>query len=163
MANDTTGKSGDLEVEFVPDGAGKGFIGSKADEPANDTRRGARQAVREEAGKLSSQAGDKVRAFADDGKTRATGALDGIAKMIEDAAGTIDEKVGDQYGGYARQASSAVSGFADNLRGKDVDDLVADAREFVRKSPGVAIGLAAIAGFALARVLRAGADANRKA
>lgn len=161
MANDTSGKPGDLEVEFVPDGANERFIGSKADEP-NDNRRGARQAVRDEAGKLSGQAGDKLRAFADDGKTRATGALDGIAKMIEDAAGTIDEKVGDQYGGYARQASSAVTGFADNLRGKEVDDLVADAREFVRKSPGVAIGLAAVAGFALARVLRAGADANRK-
>lgn len=155
MANDTSTTAGDLDVEFVPEKPAEGgFVGSRANDDKAARFEGARQAVRDEAGK----AGDKLRALADDGKARATGALDGLADMIKDAAGTIDEKVGAQYGGYARQASGAVADFSEKLRGKDVDDLMSDAREFVRKSPGVAIGVAAAVGFVLARVLRSGAD-----
>ena len=41
---------------------------------------------------------------------------------------------------------------------QDVDDLFDDTRDFVRKSPGVAIGIAAVAGFALMRVIKTGLD-----
>ncbi|WP_326524459.1 hypothetical protein [Sphingomonas sp.] len=163
MANDTH-KAGDLDVEFTPEtGADERFIGAGADgdSATGEKLRGARQLVKDEAGKLGGQAGDRIRAFADDGKSRATGILDELAKSIGDAAGTIDEKVGEQFGGYARSASTSVSSFADTLRNKDVDDLLEDARAFVRKSPGVAIGAAAALGFVLARVLRSGVDANR--
>lgn len=165
MANENMNR-GELDVEFTPEGqTNERFIGAGAtdEDTAAVKRRGATQAVKDEAGKLTGQAGDRLRAFADDGKARATGALDELARAIDDAAGTIDEKVGDQFGGYARSASGAVTNFADTLRNKDVDDLLEDAREFVRKSPGVAIGAAAAVGFVLARVLRAGVDANRNA
>ncbi len=162
MANENA-TTGGLDVEFTPETGGEErFIGSKADIEASKLS-GARQLLKEEAGKYGNQAGDKLRAFADDGKARATGVLDELAKTIEGAAGTIDEKVGAQFGGYARTASTAVSDFSQKLAGKDVDDLVADAREFVKKSPGIAIGAAAAIGFVLARVLRSGVDANRNA
>ncbi len=122
-----------------------------------------REVVKHEAEKLTGQASDKVRAFAEDGKARASGMLDEIAQTIEDAAKTIDEKVGVQFGGYARSASTAVSDFSRTLADKDVDDLVDDAREFVKKSPGIAIGAAAAIGFVLARVIQSGVDANRRA
>ena len=160
MANDTI-SGGTLDTQCTPDQDASGrFIGATAD---SDGKRSTRQAVTAEAGKLGGQAGDKLRAFADDGKTKASGALDDVAKMISDAAGTIDEKVGVQFGGYARSASTAVADFSEKLRGKDVDDLVAEARDFVKKSPGIAIGAAAAVGFVLARVLRSGVDANRDA
>ncbi len=172
MANDnatigantgSTGISHNTELT-TGTGAEDRFIGANADDPTgSDQRRGARQLVKDEATKYSGQAGDKLRAFADDGKARATGVLDELAKTIEDAAGTIDEKVGVQFGGYARTASTAVSDFSRTLADKDVDDLVDDAREFVKKSPGIAIGAAAAIGFVLARVLRSGVDANRSA
>ena len=53
---------------------------------------------------------------------------------------------------------SAVAGFADKLRDKNVDDLIDDTRDFVRKSPGIAIGIAAVAGFALVRLIKTGLD-----
>lgn len=149
----------DVNIEFVPDGVKDGGADMNGGE---EPRRGARETVRAGADRLSGQAGDKLRAFADDGKSRATGALDEVAKLIGDAAGTIDEKVGGQFGGYARNASTAVSDFAESLRGRDIDELAAEAREFVRKSPAVAIGGAAAIGFLLARVLRSGVD-NRGA
>lgn len=110
---------------------------------------------------LGTQATDQIRTLADTGKTKATGALGEFAKMLDDAAVQVDEKLGSQFGGYARQASDAVQSFADGLDGKDIDDVVDDVRVFVQKSPAVAIGAAAALGFVVARVLRAGVDANR--
>ncbi|MFD1787203.1 hypothetical protein ACFSC3_06440 [Sphingomonas floccifaciens] len=165
MANDT-GTPGNLDVEFTPEPAlQQRFDDANAEQgtATTDKLRGATQLVKDEAGKLTGQAGDRLRAFADDGKSRATGALDELAKTIEDAAATIDDKVGPQFGGYARSASGAVVNFADTLRDKDIDDLLDDAREFVRKSPGVAIGAAAAVGFVLARLVQSGIDANREA
>ena len=92
------------------------------------------------------------------GKDRATGALDNVARLIGDAAGTVDERVGAQYGDYTRKAAEAVASFASTLKGKDVDDLVKDAGDFVKKSPAVAIGAAAAVGFVLARLIKAGSD-----
>ncbi len=105
---------------------------------------------------LRSQATDKARSYALDGKNRATSALDELAGMVDDAARQIDDKLGPQYGQYARQAAGAVTGFADTLRDKDVDDLFDDARSVIRKSPAVAIGVAAAVGFALVRLVKAG-------
>ena len=48
--------------------------------------------------------------------------------------------------------------FADTLRRKDVDDLYEDARAIVRKSPVVAIGVAAAVGFALVRLVKSGVE-----
>ena len=105
---------------------------------------------------LRSQATDKARSYALDGKNRATNALDELAGMVDDAARQIDDQLGPQYGQYARQAAGAVTGFADTLRDKDVDDLFDDARDAIRKSPAVAIGVAAAVGFALVRLVKAG-------
>ena len=41
---------------------------------------------------------------------------------------------------------------------KQVDDILEDTRQFIRKSPGVAIGAAAAIGFVLARLVRSGRD-----
>lgn len=121
-------------------------------------KRSFQDTLKDEAGKLGTQAADKARGFAEEGKDRASGALDDFAKMMSDAATTVDEKLGDQYGHYARSAAGAVSGFAESLRNKDVDDLVVDAREFVKKSPVMAIGAAAALGFVLARIIKSGID-----
>ena len=66
----------------------------------------------------------------------------------------IDEKVGEQYGDYARKASRSLQEASAKLEAKSVDEIGEDAREFVRKSPGTALGIAAIAGFIIARLFR---------
>lgn len=121
----------------------------------------ARQAIRDNAGRVGQQATEKVRAFAEQGKDRAGGALDQLSQMLTDAAGQVDDKLGAQYGQYARQAATSVQGFSDQVRNKDLDELLEDARGFVRKSPAVAIGAAAAVGFVLARLIQAGVDDQR--
>lgn len=126
----------------------------------SDTAGGAKQTLKDEASKLTAKATEKARGLADEGKLRATGALDEFSKLMEDAAGTVDEKLGEQYGQYARSAAKAISGFSDGLRGKEVEDLLSDASDFVRKSPTIAIGTAAALGFVLARIVKAGVDTD---
>lgn len=105
---------------------------------------------------LRDQAGGKVREFADTGKSRATDVLEELSRVVADTADSIDERLGNNYGEYARKAADGVAGLAENLRGRDVDELYDNVRSAVRKSPGVAIGIAAVVGFTLVRLIKAG-------
>ncbi len=114
--------------------------------------------VKSEVNDIKSRAGDAARSAAERGKDRAAEAMESISKMIRDSADSVDESVGQQYGDYARKAADAVEGFADKVDEREIDDMVEGAREFVRKSPAVAIGAAAAVGFVLVRLLRSGND-----
>ncbi len=117
-----------------------------------------RTQVRDQIQSLKSQATDKARQFADDGKGRATDMLEGLGGVITDAAQAIDQRLGSEYSGYAHRAAGAVTNLAGSLRNKELEDLLDDTRAAIRRSPGIAIGIAAIAGFALVRVLKTGLD-----
>jgi ElaB/YqjD/DUF883 family membrane-anchored ribosome-binding protein len=134
-------------------------VDTMTDLPNGADTKTATQSLKDGASKLTKEAGDKARAYAEDGKARAGGVLDELAKMMTDAAGTVDEKVGPQYGQYARSAADAVSGFSESIKQKNLDDLIEDARGFVKKSPAVAIGTAAAIGFVLVRLIKSGLDA----
>ena len=117
--------------------------------------------LKDNATKYGAQAADRARAFADTGKERATGALDQLSEMLHDAARQVDEKLGAQFGEYARTAAGQVSSLSDQIKAKDVDALVDDARDYVRKSPAIAIGIAAALGFVVARLVQSGVDTGR--
>ena len=166
-------------------GDGAGFIGSSGDDTGGTTLVGStsigaggggggdggsggrsggggggavKQQLRDGVESVRQQAGDRVRTYAETGKEKATTALQDLSQMVGEAAETIDDKLGAQYGDYARRAADSVSGLADTLRNKEVDELFDDARNVVRKSPGVAIGVAAVVGFTLVRLIKAGLD-----
>jgi ElaB/YqjD/DUF883 family membrane-anchored ribosome-binding protein len=136
--------------------AGAGFVAS-AGNGGSGTDRLVSQ-VRDHVTNLRGQAAERARGFADDGKGRVTGLLEEVSAVINDAARSVDERLGEDYGDYAHRAADAVAGFAGRIRDKSVDDIVDDTRDFVRKSPAVAIGIAAVAGFALIRVIKTGLD-----
>lgn len=112
------------------------------------------------AGDFKDRALTKAKSAATQGKERTGSAIENLSKMIEDSAKTIDNNVGEKYGDYARSAADAVSSFAEKLNAKEVDEIVEDARGFVRKSPAVAIGAAAVVGFLLSRLIKSGMDDN---
>jgi ElaB/YqjD/DUF883 family membrane-anchored ribosome-binding protein len=144
----------DFDVDPVNNPAGAADTGDA--KPKLD----AKQAIRDGASKAAGQATEKLRAYADDGKERAGTALDQLSQLLTDAATQVDGKLGEQYGQYARSAADQVQGFADTVRNKDVDDLIEDARGFVKASPGVAIGIAATLGFVVARLVQSGVEAR---
>ena len=113
---------------------------------------------KDEASKYTDQASVRAKELANEGKTKTAGAMGSLAQMIEDAAPQVDEKLGSQYGDFARTAAKTVSGMATSLEKQDVDQLVNTTRDFVKKSPAVAIGAAAVAGFVLARMFKSSND-----
>ncbi|MEY3634840.1 MAG: hypothetical protein RLZZ61_1250 [Pseudomonadota bacterium] len=123
---------------------------------AKGTSDNTKSKIKSDMNDFKAQATESVRTAATKGKDRTTEAVGSIGKLIRNSAGTIDDNVGKQYGDYARSAADMVEGFASKMGAKDVDTLAEDARQFVRKSPAVAIGAAATIGFVLARLLRSG-------
>ncbi len=111
-----------------------------------------------EAKGYSEQAKGKAGELAVEGKAKASEALASLSKVVSDNAATLDEKFGAQYGDYARKASQSLQDASTKLDNKSVEELGEDAREMVRKSPGLAVGIAAVAGFMLARLFRGSRD-----
>jgi ElaB/YqjD/DUF883 family membrane-anchored ribosome-binding protein len=105
---------------------------------------------------LTGQAAGKARDLVGQGLERGAEALANVSRMIGDTATGLDERLGEEYGDYARRAAAAIEDTASSLAAKDADELIDDTRDFVRKSPGVALAGAAIVGFALARLIKTG-------
>ena len=141
-AGDETPKSSAFQFDKDGDGteAGGGIVGQ----------------VREQISTLTGQAGDKAREYADEGKGKATGLLQNLAEILADASGSVEDRFGGQYAGAGRKASDSIKSLASTLDERSIDELLEDARAFVQRSPAVAIGIAAVLGFAVARVVRSG-------
>lgn len=140
---------------------------ARAAAPAPKSRSGAVAAaqaravpLREEASQMVRKITSSAKTAANTGKAKTTETLDDVSAMVEDVARALDQRVGPQYGAYARRAADALTGVSDTLKAKDVDALLDDIRDFVRRKPAVAIGTAAALGFVLTRLLKADQDAN---
>ena len=111
--------------------------------------------------KISGQAADKARDLVGQGLERSGEALANVSKLVGDTAASLDDRLGEEYGEYARRAASAIEDAANRIASKNPDELIDDTRDFVRKSPGVALAGAAIIGFALVRLVKAGLDQDQ--
>jgi ElaB/YqjD/DUF883 family membrane-anchored ribosome-binding protein len=114
----------------------------------------------EEAKAYAGQAKEKAATLAKEGKTRASDALAAVGKTIAETAPTVDEKLGPQYGDYARNAARWTQETAARIEAKEFGELGEDIKAFVKKSPGTAIGIAAVAGFVVARMLSGGGNSG---
>lgn len=115
---------------------------------------GKSDALLEEAKVMTGQAKDKAAELAQEGKARAVEGISAVSKIVSENAATIDEKLGPKFGDYARSAARTMDDAAARLDAKELSELGNDARELVRKSPGMAIGIAAAAGFFLSRLFK---------
>jgi hypothetical protein len=107
-----------------------------------------------EAKALGADAKARAAVLAEDGKAKASDALTGLGKIVADNAGVVDDKLGEKYGDYARSAARTIQETAARLESKDLGELGEEAKSFVRKSPLLALGIAAVAGYLVARTLK---------
>lgn len=126
------------------------------------TREKAVAKLKEGGDSVAREAAGKARGFVGQGLERSSEAIANVSKLVGDTADGIDERLGAEYGDYARQAASYLSDTAQSLAAKDPDELIDDTRDFVRRSPGIALAGAAIFGFAIARLIQSGLDAERE-
>ena len=101
-------------------------------------------------------------AWSRQGIERSSEALGNVSRLVGDTAEGLDERLGQEYGDYARKAAEAIENAATSLSAKDPDELIDDTRNFVRKSPGVALAGAAVIGFALVRLVKSGLGQDRE-
>ena len=144
------------------DGQTTALITGSAGPKADDTDSGGSSSggIRGIVGNVSTKAKDEVtnraRNIVGEGLKSGSSTLGSIANIIEDTVEQIGERLGPQYGDYARSASQTIQRYASTIENKNPDELVDDARALIRKSPAVAITGAAILGFGLIRLLKAG-------
>ena len=129
------------------------------DEPSRRTK--VVEQVKTSSNKLAEQAAGKTRGLVGQGLERSSEALANVSKLVGDTAAGIDERLGQEYGDYARKAAGAIDSAANSLASKSPDELIDDTREFVKRSPGIALAGAAVVGFVLARLVKTGLDSDK--
>ncbi|MEO6579543.1 MAG: hypothetical protein ABIN83_00140 [Sphingomicrobium sp.] len=132
-------------------------------EPIGEPSRRGRMAdkVRTGGNKLADQAAGKTRGLVGQGLERSSEALANVSKLVGDTAAGLDDRLGTEYGDYARRAAGAIEGAANSLASKSPDELIDGTRDFVKKSPGIALAGAAVVGFVLARLVKTGLDSDQ--
>ena len=99
--------------------------------------------------------GKKVEEVADKPKQAGADAVAGLGR----AASTIADSVAGQspaIADYVRGAGEKIDQLANDLRDKKVGDLMTSAVEFGRSQPVIMVAGAALVGFALSRLIKAG-------
>jgi ElaB/YqjD/DUF883 family membrane-anchored ribosome-binding protein len=120
----------------------------------------ASEKVRAVASDLSAKASDAATAVRDTAVERMDEARDALSESGDRLAETLRRAAEEPEAGsvQARVLSAVASGVstaAGTLRDRSVSDIAADLRDMARRNPGVFAAGAAVAGFALARFLRA--------
>lgn len=102
--------------------------------------------------------GKKVEEVADKSKQAGADAVAGFGRTASTIADSVAEE-SPAIADYVRGAGVKIDRLANDLRDKKVGDLMSSAVEFGRSQPVVMIAGAALVGFALSRLIKAGVAA----
>ena len=97
-----------------------------------------------------------------DQKTRATETLGSVAGAVRGMTEPLRESGQGSVADYVGKAAEGIDRWADQLRGRDIDDTVRAVHDFARREPALFLGIAFGAGALLARFLKSStADGHR--
>ncbi|GGE06502.1 hypothetical protein GCM10011529_11110 [Polymorphobacter glacialis] len=131
--------------------AGYGSPGNRPDASSSGKRPGASSFRRQG---IAGVAQSKLLDLAESGKLALVESIDGLAAMSREMAEKVESRGNGLFGGYAWQAANLVGELQDTLRDKPVDELLDDGRDLIRRQPAVAVGIAMVAGFLAARLVK---------
>ena len=109
---------------------------------------------------VASTAVNKLHSEIDVRKGDAATQAKSVSTAIQSAAGGLDESAPAWLKSALEQGTQQVQKFADTLEQKDSRQLVGQVSEFARTSPATFLGACAAAGFAAARIFKAGSTEN---
>lgn len=126
----------------------------------------AKDTVRTLASEVSSKAGETVSAVRDSAVNHLDDARDALSESGDRFAETLrraaeEPAAGSMQARVLSAVAGGVSSAASTLHSRSVSEMVADVRALARRNPGAFAAGAAVAGFALARFLRASNGANK--
>ncbi|TPE63680.1 hypothetical protein FJQ54_02145 [Sandaracinobacter neustonicus] len=147
--------NGKTITDVADDVAGKA---KRASKKAADTASEIFVDVKDETAEIFEKAGAGAKSAASSGKDYAADGLAGIADAARQVAGKLSDSPADSGNAkaaeFARKAADSIDRFSSKLREKEVEEIAEDARSAVRNNPAIAVGAAAVIGFALARFLK---------
>lgn len=111
--------------------------------------------VREKAGALAAEAGEKAKGFLGDQVEAGADFLGHIGRSATAAADTLEADA-PQLAGLVRGVATSVSDLSSTVRGQSPDALLDTASTYVRQNPALVLSAAAVCGFALTRLLQGG-------
>ena len=138
-----------------------GGAGSKLDSTMSTLRDEATQSGNEAKGAAASiaeQARSRLTEIVDQQKVAGADRIAGVAKAAQTAAGDLD-RTNPQMARLVRAAAENVDRLADDVRSRDLGDILATLSQFGREQPVAFFGGAVVAGFILARFLKSDAPA----
>lgn len=119
--------------------------------------------LKHDATRLKDSVGARARQEAESRKGQATQLAGSASAALETAAQDLRDNpdAPDWMASALQQTAKKIEGLSRHVDGRNIDELAEDVAGFARRNPGTFLLAAAAAGFAAARVLRAGADRKR--
>lgn len=114
--------------------------------------------LKSDAQQLGSKAADRLHSEVDARKSAAVSQAQSVSSAIEQTAGQLDENTPQWLKSALQQGAQQIQRFADSIEQKDSRQLMREAQDFARNNPGTFLAACAAAGFAAARIFKAGAE-----
>ena len=137
-------------------GTGNSAVSKLAD-TAQQTAQQAAEGLRHTASSLASDTRDRMKGLLREKVASGAELCGQVAGSARRAADDL-ERNSPQISGLLRDASVRMEEFSRNLHANSVDELIETASSYARRQPAVLFGAAAVAGFALFRLFKAGSE-----
>lgn len=119
-----------------------------------DQARSLEDQARKKAQSLKEEAVDRGRKYLEQGKGTAAEFIKDFAEAMETAAVQLENRDRKTASSYIKSASRELKRWSSSLRDYGVDSLARQVQTFAGQHPGMVLGGAAVAGFAVTRVFR---------
>lgn len=129
-------------------------------QPPSEGRGGTATELRSDAKELGNSAANRIHSEVDARKDAAVDQAKSVSSAIQRVAGEMDQSAPDWLKSALQQGAQKIQRFADTIEHKDSRELVREVQGFARNNPGTFLAACAAAGFAAARILKAGGDAQ---
>jgi ElaB/YqjD/DUF883 family membrane-anchored ribosome-binding protein len=130
---------------------------SKLADTAQQTAQQAAEGLEQTASSLASDTRDRVKGLLSEKVASGAELVGQVAGSARRAADDLERK-SPQISGVLRDASARMEEFSRTLHAKSVDELVETATSYARREPAMLFGAAAVTGFALFRLFKAGSE-----
>jgi ElaB/YqjD/DUF883 family membrane-anchored ribosome-binding protein len=117
---------------------------------------GAATELRSDAKELGNSAANRIHSEVDSRKDTAADQAKSVSSAVQRVAAEMGQDTPDWLKSALRQGADKIQSFADTLERKDSRELMREAQDFARNNPGTFLAACAAAGFAAARILKAG-------
>lgn len=131
-------------------------------QPPNEGAGGTGSELRSDAQQLSSKAADRLHSEVDSRKGQAAEQAKSVSSAIERTAGELDEGAPAWLKSAFRQSADQIQRFAEAMEQRDSRQILNEVQSFARERPALFLGACAAAGFAAARVFKAGGEQQNR-